>query len=323
MEENTGKYEPSFGKLIEALLDFEVPFPPRYLYSLSDLYGDEFAQFQAAWPDLPDWRRQGLLEDLELMFEGDTLLSFESICRLALEDPNSQVRFIALRSLQDYEVKDLIHFFLQLLGGDPDEEIRALAASNLGKYVYLGETERLSPTSLETIENSLLKAAQTGESPLVRRRALESLGFSSRGEVPDLIEYAINTQDENWMTSALFAIGRTYDQRWAPNVLKLLDHSSSRIRIEAIRAAGELELADARPHLLDALEADEPEDRMAAAWSLSQIGGGGLQQIFESLLNKSENDEETEVIEEALDNLVFNQSIGLYDLDDFEDDLAI
>ena len=323
MEENTGKYEPSFGKLIEALLDFEVPFPPRYLYSLSDLYGDEFAQFQAAWPDLPDWRRQGLLEDLELMFEGDTLLSFESICRLALEDPNSQVRFIALRSLQDYEVKDLIHFFLQLLGGDPDEEIRALAASNLGKYVYLGETERLSPTSLETIENSLLKATQTGESPLVRRRALESLGFSSRGEVPDLIEYAINTQDENWMTSALFAIGRTYDQRWAPNVLKLLDHSSSRIRIEAIRAAGELELADARPHLLDALEADEPEDRMAAAWSLSQIGGGGLQQIFESLLNKSENDEETEVIEEALDNLVFNQSIGLYDLDDFEDDLAI
>lgn len=323
MEENTGKYEPSFGKLIEALLDFEVPFPPRYLYSLSDLYGDEFAQFQAAWPDLPDWRRQGLLEDLELMFEGDTLLSFESICRLALEDPNSQVRFIALRSLQDYEVKDLIHFFLQLLGGDPDEEIRALAASNLGKYVYLGETERLSPTSLETIENSLLKATQTGESPLVRRRALESLGFSSRGEVPDLIEYAINTQDENWMTSALFAIGRTYDQRWAPNVLKLLDHSSSRIRIEAIRAAGELELADARPHLLDALEADEPEDRMAAAWSLSQIGGGGLQQIFESLLNKTENDEETDVIEEALDNLVFNQSIGLYDLDDFEDDLAI
>lgn len=323
MEENTGKYEPSFGKLIEALLDFEVPFPPRYLYSLSDLYGDEFAQFQAAWPDLPDWRRQGLLEDLELMFEGDTLLSFESICRLALEDPNSQVRFIALRSLQDYEVKDLIHFFLQLLGGDPDEEIRALAASNLGTYVYLGETERLSPTSLETIENSLLKATQTGESPLVRRRALESLGFSSRGEVPDLIEYAINTQDENWMTSALFAIGRTYDQRWAPNVLKLLDHSSSRIRIEAIRAAGELEIADARPHLLGALEADEPEDRMAAAWSLSQIGGGGLQQIFESLLNKSENDEETEVIEEALDNLVFNQSIGLYDLDDFEDDLAI
>lgn len=321
MKEINPPYELSFEKVMAALLDFDTPFPPQYLHRFSDLVGDEFVQFKAAWPALPDWRRKGLLEDLEQMFEADTLLSFEAICRLALLDAHPKVRFIALRSLQDYNVEDLIPQFIQFLNTDSDHEIRALAASALGQYIYLGELEELSKSILETIEVGLLQAAINGKTSLIRRRAIESLGFSSRQEVPGLIESAFNTQDEEWIASALLAMGRTYDSRWKATVLKMLDHRSPKIRYEAVRAAGELEISAAREPLIVMLGEDDREVVLATVWALSQIGGEELEQIFENILKETESDEEAELIEEALDNLLFNESIGLHDSFDLDDDI--
>ena len=102
-----------------------------------------------------------------------------------------------------------------------------------------------------------------------------------------------------------------------------MDHKAPKIRVEAIRAAGELGIVEARPHLLAALETDEPEIRLAAVWSLSQIGGEMLQQVFETLLDETEDDTEAEFIEEALDNLIFNQSIGFFDDFYFEEHLNL
>lgn len=255
------------------------------------------------------------------MFEADTLLSFEAICRLALLDAHPKVRFIALRSLQDYNVEDLIPQFIQFLNTDSDHEIRALAASALGQYIYLGELEELSKSILETIEVGLLQAAINGKTSLIRRRAIESLGFSSRQEVPGLIESAFNTQDEEWIASALLAMGRTYDSRWKATVLKMLDHRSPKIRYEAVRAAGELEISAAREPLIVMLGEDDREVVLATVWALSQIGGEELEQIFENILKETESDEEAELIEEALDNLLFNESIGLHDSFDLDDDI--
>jgi HEAT repeat protein len=323
MEENNIPYEPSFENVIAALQDFDTPFPSKYLYRLSDLSGSELDQLKAVWPTLPDWRRQAFLEDLEKMYATDTLLSFEEICRLGLVDTHPQVRFIALRSLQDYEVVDLVPHFLQLLNTDEDLELRALAASILGQYIYLGEIEEIPPDTLDSIETSLLQAAQHGKTNLIRRRALESLGFSSRHEVPALIETAFNTQEENWMASALNAMGRTYDQRWSPSVLKMLQHPSPEIRFEAVRAAGELEIKNAIEPLMALLHQEDKEIFLAAVWALSQIGGDGIQQVFEDLLSAPDSAEEAEFIEEALDNLVFNESIGLYGPFDFNDEFEL
>jgi HEAT repeat protein len=320
MEEKTPPHKISFDQVIAALLDFDTPFPPRLLYRLSDLMGPDLSQFEAVWPSLPDWRRQALLEDLEQMFENDTLLSFEAICRLALRDDHPQVRIVALRSLQEYEVADLVPSFLKILSSDKDHEMRALAAGILGQYVYLGEIEDLHKDILETIEIGLLQAAENGKTPLIRQRATESLGFSSRREVPELIEIAFNTQEEEWMSSALTAMGRTYDQRWHPTVLKMLDHPAPRVRYEAIRAAGELEISAAKQSLLAFLQGEEREIFLAAVWALSQIGGEDLQKVFEELLAAAESDEEADLIEEALDNLVFNESISLHDSLDFDED---
>jgi len=326
MEEKNSHFDVSFEAVVAALLDPDTTFNPRYLYSLSDLVGNELSLFKKTWPNIPDWRREALLEDMEQLYEADYLLSFEAVCRHALQDPLPSVRFLAIRSLQEYDVADLIPYFMQILQGDPDSELRALAAALLGKYVYQGEIEELSHQTLKEIEGCLLEVARGNASPLIRRRVLESLGFSSRREVPRLIEAAFREPEEDWMISALLAMGRSYDSRWATDVLKMLDHLSLKIRLEAVRAAGELEIPDAKPQLLELLEDDDQNVRLAAVWSLSQIGGTGLQQVFESLLQENEDEDEIQAIEDALENLVFNESMGLYkdlDLEDDYDDLDL
>jgi len=320
MEDITTPQQIPFEQVIAALLDLDTPFPPRFLYRLSDLAGADLRQFKKTWPTLPDWRRQALLEDLDLMFENDTLLSFESINRLALLDAHPQVRLVALHALQDYEVTDLIPSFLKILSSDKDHEMRALAAGILGQYVYLGEVEEIPADILESVVIGLLQAAENGKTPLIRQRAIESLGFSSRREVPELIESAFSTGEEDWMASALNAMGKNYDKRWHASVLKMLDHPADQVRFEAIRAAGELEIAAAKQPLLALLQGEEREVFLAAVWSLSQIGGDELHQVFEELLTAVESDEEADLIEEALDNLIFNESIDLHGSFDFDED---
>jgi len=150
--------EISIEAVVTALLDSNTSLKPRFLYRLSDLAGDDLARLIEIWPEIPAWRRQAMLEDMEQMFQVDYVLSFEPICRLALVDPDQVVRFIALRALQEYEIDDLIPIYLDLLENDENEDLRAVAAASLGKYVHLGEVEKLARPTLMEIEKKLLPA---------------------------------------------------------------------------------------------------------------------------------------------------------------------
>jgi HEAT repeat protein len=301
-----------FPEVLEALLDTETPFAPRYLYRFSDLEPEEIRDLKKIWEQIALWRRKALLQDLEQLFGDDYLLSFEAICRLALEDADAEIRFLSLRSLFEYEVRDLLPVFLNLLINDSNADVRAAAATALGKYIYAGEVEELDPKTLRLVEDRLLSVLQGSDTTLVRRRALEALGFSSRKELPPLIETAFNTQENEWMVSALFAMGRSCDKRWEEPVTQMLDHVLPAIRMEAARAAGEIEISKASERLIELLEDDNAEVRLAAAWSLSQIGGDEVQEALDLMLASTEDSEEADFIGTAIDNLIFNQSVQFY-----------
>lgn len=309
-----------FADALAALLDVDNPLPPRYLYRFSDLEPEEIRDLHKIWGQIPAWRRKALMEDLALLFGDDYLLSFEAICRIGLKDPEAAIRVLSLSGLLEYEVEDLIPVFLNLLVTDSQAEVRAAAASALGKYIYEGEIEELKPKSLRLIEERLLSVLKGSDTPLVRRRALESMGYSSRKELPTLIESAFNTQENEWMASALFAMGRTCDKRWQEHVVPMLNHVQPAIRMEAARAAGEIEIAAAGEQLIELLEDDNAEVRMAAAWSLSQIGGEDAQEALNLMFKSTDDPEEIEFIEAAIDNLIFNQSVQFYSIMDFDRD---
>jgi HEAT repeat protein len=308
-----------FEQVTQALLNEGKPFSPRYLHRLSDLSETDLAQLAQSWPRVPDWRRKALLEDLSDLNETDYVLSFEAVGRLALRDDHAPVRQLALKLIADYELTDLIPVYLDMLEHDPDPDVRASAATNLSAFVYLGEIEELPQKTLRAIEDVLLRVADGADRILVRRRALEALGFSSREEVALLIEKAFTSRQKDWIVSALFAMGRSSQESWADKVLPMLEHSVNDIRAEAASAAGELGIKDAVPRLRELLEDDDGEVRLASVWALSQIGGEDVQSDLEDLLENTEDEDEAEFIEEALDNLAFNEEMGFFSLFDLTD----
>ena len=310
----------SFGDMLTALRDEANPFPARYLYRLSGLEGNELNQLRKVWPLLSAQRRLGLLEDLELLAEANTVMHFDAVNQQALSDEEAEIRIVAIRSLWPSEQKDLLPVFIDLLKKDENTGVRAQASAALGRFVYLGELGKIPPGALKEVEEQLLDVLDADVDPLVQRRALESLGYSSRLEVADLIESAYQGGEPDWVASALFAMGRSADDRWAPIVIEHLQDTNPDLSREAARAAGELELSEALFGLLDLLEDDDSEVRLAAAWSLSQIGGRESADALESLLERSDDEDEIDLIENALENLAFTEELGELNLLDFSTD---
>ena len=301
--------------IIQALLDENTPFPPKYLHRLSDLESEELSLFENSWQKIPEKKRYTLLEDLETLAEADTLLYFEAISRIAIHDPSPRVRFLAIRSLSLYDIStDLIPILIDILNNDVDKEVRAIAAQTLGEFVYLGEIDSISPSRQKEVESHLIQATKKVEASLVKRRAIEALGYSSNEEVIDIIQTAYDIGELEWTVSALSAMGHSYNKRWNPYIIEHISNPNDDIRFEAIRAAGELEIKETVPVLLESLEDSSNEIRSASIWALSQIGGEGIFETLNNLLDNAEDDEEINFLEMALDNLSFNEDFKLFEL---------
>ena len=306
----------SIHDLIKALMDIETPFPARLLYQFSDMPADDLQVLATAWLSIPVMRRRAVLQDLLELSEHDDLLMFENIGRIALQDGDAECEVSGIDLLLEVGDPKLVPTFLRMLSAaDEADFVRAAAANALGLYVYLGELEELKAETHHQIEDALLLAYGKDPSDLVRRRALESLGFSSREEVPPLLRFASAKDSEEWLESALFAMGRSADQQWESLVLEHLDHDNPDVKGQAIHAAGELYLTSARVRLLKQVDREKDEYlRSEMIWALSQIGGEGIEEKFERLLAMTDDDEEANLLEEALDKLNFTNEAANLDL---------
>lgn len=304
-----------FQILVDILLKSDQEIPSQYLYEFSDIEPTSLKALQVAWPRIGLDRKMLLLDELNILANEDTLVSFDDFGRALLKDSEPQVRSRAIRLLVECEDHHLVPKFLDMVKNDDDPSVRGEAASTLGMFVQLGEFDDIPEDLHHQIEDVLLEVANGEDEPTIRRRALEAMGFSSRDEVPVLIESSYQRQDPDWKASAVFAMGRSSDQRWTDHVLRMMVSENYRIRMAAVQAAGELELALARPLLLGMLE-EESDDALAGAaiWSLSQIGGEDVRLYFQNLLDNVEDDEQAAFLEEALDNLTFTEDMASFDL---------
>ncbi|MCW5873064.1 MAG: HEAT repeat domain-containing protein [Anaerolineales bacterium] len=307
----------SFSDVLAALQDEETPFAARYLFRLSALEAADLAALAPVWAGLSELRRLGVIEDAEQLAESNTVVHFDALNAMALEDADPRVRTAAARGLWATEQTSLIAPLARLVRQDNDMEVRAQAAATLGHFIYLGEVGEIPASAHQDAEAVLLDILHSDEDPLLRRRALESMGYSGRPEIAQMIEEAFEGGEEEWVSSALFAMGRSADERWGPQVMQSLVDPNHEISREAARAAGELELSEARPGLFDLLQDEESEVRLAAAWALSQIGGNGIADTLEEMIERAEDDEEIEFLENAIENLAFTNEMDELSLIDF------
>lgn len=309
----------SFEQLLELLSDETQPLPIEGLPELSDMDVERTKQLNKVWDLLPTDRRRTLIHEVgtqaDLMIE----LTFEQVNRLALSDPDSEVRVIAIHNLWECESPDLVPHFLETLRQDPTSQVRAAAAKALGLFVWLGEIDQLSVDLLHQIEEALLEATKEDHEDDIRRRSLESLGFSSRKEVPPLIDQAYQSGDEAYIQSALYAMGRSAIDQWQSYVMVEMNSPSPAIRKEAARAAGDLELREATESLIELLDDVIFQVRDSAIWSLGQLGGEEAADALLLLLDNTDDEELLVTLEEALDHLAFVNNTRDFLVIDFAD----
>ena len=273
------------------------------------------------WENINVKRKLSLLEDLEYISDTDTHVCFDNLCIFALHDSDPFVRASAIRLLWECQDKKLIPTFIGIMENESEPAVRGAAAFALGAFIYLGEMDKIPQATSKLIEDKLIHIVKSDENQTVRRKGLEALGYSNRDEVPGLIQKAYESMVKDWLMSALFAMGRSADILWEDQVVTMIRNSDNDIQFEAIRAAGNLELQSARELLLeifDEYEDLEKDTRSATIFSLGQIGGADVKQRFMKLLEEIDDDDDIELLEDALEYLAFNEGadlLGMFDID--------
>ncbi|MFQ6100634.1 MAG: HEAT repeat domain-containing protein [Anaerolineae bacterium] len=275
------------------------------LYHLSNLGAEDVARVREVWLCLHVELRRQMMTRLVELAEADFEVDFGAVFRLGLEDDDAEVRTAAVEGLWEDEDVRLVPLLVACLREDEDTGVRAAVATSLGRFILLGELDKILPGPYALAYETLLVACRDTEEHLeVRRRAMESLAYAGDEAVAELIRQAYDAPEEKMRISAVFAMGRSADTRWACQVRQELFSPNPELRYEAARACGELQLSEAVPELEELADDADSEVQEAALWALGQIGGDKAREIVERYCLAA--DEATRAAAEAaLDELEF------------------
>lgn len=314
--------ELNFQNVLDHLLDSKKDIPAGHLAYYSDLDPKSLRLFLDVWSSVPQKRKLLLLDTLTSHLDEETIVSYEDIGRALLDDPDAEVRARALGLLAESDDPKLVDKLLKILQSDSDLAPRIKATILLGGFVLMGELEELDESRLRKIEDALIAIIRSDENPSLRRAAVEAFGYSGRDEAVAILESAYEREDPLWVASALRAMGRSHDNRWDDSVVSKLLDADPRVRFAAAEAAGELTIEEAGPVMLKMLEDEEEDDNvtMAAIWALSQIGGDDARAYILNMLDNTEDEDAAEFLEDALENLDFNEELNKFDLLSLDED---
>ncbi len=308
-----------FEELLLQISDTENRLSISSLYCLSGMDRDEMLLFQEAWRSMAVERRRQIINFLMEVAEASFEVNFGLVFRFCLGDEDEEVRAAAIEGLWEDHDPALLNPLISLLRDDPSISVRAGAAAALGRYVLLGELDKIKARPFALVREALLETIHSSfEDQTVRQRAIESIAYSSDEGVREIIEAAYYHEDQRMRTSAVFAMGRSADPYWSDLVINELQSSRPEMRYEAAMASGELELAAATPLLANLVNDPDREVLEAAIWALGQIGGNEARRILYDCYR--EGDEFLcEAVEEALEQLEFMRGVLDISLDDLPD----
>lgn len=306
-------------ELLSRLAEETGALPFSALYTFSDMAGDKLHEFRSAWDEWPAAQRRRLVRTLVELAESSIHVNFDAVYRHGMDDPDEEVRTTSIAGLWENENPSLVGPLLVKLRSDPSHQVRAAAASALGRFVLAGELEDLEATVHARIVTELLTTFHlTHESIEARRRAAESIAYASTPEVVEVLETAYDDTDELMRLSAVVGMGRTCSDRWREILLEELESSSAAMRYEAVLACGGLALQAAVRPLTALLQDSDLQLRNAAIWSLGQIGGDRAKQALLEAFDDADDDTRM-ALEEALGELALGEGdldLLLYEIDE-------
>ncbi len=186
-----------------------------------------------------------------------------------LQAETPEARLAALENAGESFDRDLLTVTMELLRNDPEAAVRAAAAISLGPSLEMMFTEvdddvqseadldadlvEDLPLSLadyraleEQLRSIVLDEAQPEE---VRRRSLEAAVRSPRPWQKDSVRQAFTKAETAWRMTAVFCAG--YLEGFRGEIAEAMEHEDAEVQMEAIRAAGEMEIEALGPEILD------------------------------------------------------------------------
>jgi hypothetical protein len=300
--------QPTLAETLEALKTGEDgAISATVFYGLSDLSAEDLPQLKLVWDGLDADYRSKVMRRLVDVSEANFELDYRTIGLFGLGDPDAEVRQAAIDVLWEDQSLTLMSRLIDRALRDESADVRASAASALGRFILLGELGDLPERETVRAQDAVISLLNNNKEQVeVRRRALEAIANCSHEMVESAISQAYESTEHPMQVSSLFAMGRSCDnERWSKIVLKELQSTDAEMRFEAARAAGELELSDALPLLARLVEGNDREIKEVAIWSLGEIGGKKAMKILNRLADQAEvedDDEMLAVIEDAMGN---------------------
>jgi HEAT repeat protein len=258
-----------------------------------------------------------MIEHLVKIAEADFEADFTEVLKICLQDDEARVRATAIEGLWEVEDVAMIRPLVRLLYDDKSIIVREAAAISLSRFALQAELGHLQPRLTDMVWDVLWKTVHNAQEDLsVRRRAVESLAYFDRQEVKEVIERAYRDEETKMRISAVFAMGRSRDERWTDAVLSELDQDDPEMRYEATRACGELRLIEAIAPLSKTIADPDPEVKLMSVWALGQIGGEEARRILE-ICYQMGDEALRDAADAALDELDFIQGELDFQMYDF------
>ena len=193
----------------------------------------------SSWNEIDANRRRELLDRMVELADDNIEFDYSTLFRACLSDKDEGVRARAARSLWDSDDRTNIRPLVNLLTQDDSAEVRAAAATALGKFVEMTEEGKLIRREGQKIADALVGVIENPQERLETRcRAIEAVAPLTSEKVHSIIEQAYRDDDIRLRQSAIYAMGRRPDSSWLPTVLRETRHVEAAIRYEAVTASG-------------------------------------------------------------------------------------
>jgi HEAT repeat protein len=296
----TEDQQADFARALESVAD-QGPIAQAELDALNVLEGADLARFREVWDGLPAGARARLVRALHGAAEQHLRFDFGAINRLALEDPDPQVRLAGVSASLEDRSLTLLGQLLDLLRSDPYVDVRFAAAEDLSRFSLLAELDSLDAGATARLRAGLREAVRDEtQAPRVRAAALAALGYFSDLETAE--DLASGFTDPVLRAGAVRGMGRSADPSWTDRLMPVLGSEDPQLRLEAARALGEIEDERAVTPIVELVDDPEPEVRLAVTEALGHIGGEDAREALLYLAEAPEDEIRT-AAEQALEEI--------------------
>lgn len=239
----------------------------------------------------------------------------------ALSDRDAAVRLRASGFAAKIVDDELALDLLRMAREDQDPEVAARAAIALGPALEMcdvgafddigdGSGDPLSERVFDEIVAGLEKVYRDARAPvLVRRRVLEAAVRAPREWQEAAARAAFEADDLDWQVTSVFCMG--YLPGFDSQIMKALGSGVDPLVLEAVVAAGQADVVDAGPFVLDLAAAEEttPQLRVAAIAALARLNPTGSKKLLAEL-RRSPDAEILAAAEDALEELNILEALG-------------